>query len=72
MSNPVALSLYRQMLRESRVFQYNLRHYIQRRSRYGFEQGRNLSGADQEKALAEAKAQLEIIKRQVSNSMLAD
>lgn len=66
-----SLGLYRQLLRESRkITDYNFRAYAKRRSRLGFEQGRNATGADLEARLEEGRQQLELMRRQALLSQM--
>lgn len=64
-------ALYRSLLREARKFSnYNVREYIKRRSRQGFEDGRNVAGQEQVEAFKFGVEQLEIAKRQAVLSHL--
>mmetsp|Transcript_99894 Transcript_99894/g.242959 ORF Transcript_99894/g.242959 Transcript_99894/m.242959 type:complete len:92 (-) Transcript_99894:106-381(-) len=75
MARTEALSLYRNLLRQARVFKdYNFREYALRRTRDGFRAHQSLAPGSEEaqRALAEGRAQLDIVKRQsVINAMYA-
>jgi hypothetical protein len=60
-----ALALYRSILRAGSAFpDYNMRAYVLRTARVRFREQRGLGGAPAAAALADARAQLALVRRQ--------
>ncbi|KAJ1918193.1 hypothetical protein H4219_002750 [Mycoemilia scoparia] len=61
-----ALTLYRNLLRSSRLFKtYNFREYVYRRSRDAFRENKNVSDSEKiQELLKEGNRQLQIAQRQ--------
>ena len=58
-------SLLRGFLRAARAFpDYNIASYVKRRALEGFRENRALRGEARDAAIADAKAQLEVVRRQ--------
>mmetsp|Transcript_8245 Transcript_8245/g.23519 ORF Transcript_8245/g.23519 Transcript_8245/m.23519 type:complete len:84 (+) Transcript_8245:153-404(+) len=71
MSSTQTLALYRHMLRAAgRFTQYNFRDYAMRKVKTEFHRNRGLQGEEAEKALAFAREQMELLRRQSTISQL--
>lgn len=67
MSAETARALYRAFVRAGRAFNdYNVREYVRRRARVGFEEHRHLVGDEAARELRRGREALEVARRQAS------